>query len=87
MSVEERIKQVFEGYRKDGVNEHLANVIEEDVLQILVDYVVLSRKQLEQKYDEALAEPSDEMDKLDNLTKLFKEILTEEKLKEIIKDA
>ena len=42
------------------------------------EYVVVERKWLEEQYENALKEPSDEMDKLDNLQKLFEELLGEE---------
>ena len=91
MTAEERIKQVFASFshmmcscRNDYFDEDfykgtinwLAKA-EKEVLQILADHVVVSRKELQQKYDEALAEPSDEMDKLANLEKLFEELLEE----------
>ena len=75
MSFPEKLQAVFDKYGTTELKLYTLLNLYDDVLDCYAEDQKERKQKLQERYDEAMAEPSDEMDKLNNLQKLIEELL------------
>ena len=75
MTFQEKLQAVFDKYGTTELKVHMLLNLYDDVLDCYAEDQKQRKQKLQERYDKAMAEPSDEMDKLDNLQKLIEELL------------